>query len=129
MFVNGNIDWSFETQTVKARLSSIEKAAVAGEISAEVIGEIRSAVDHCRTTLWGATAAITNATQGAAAVLLTARLLRVQEMCDRIVEEVRVGRVWMGTPGLAAFVTTLTATEQCVRTLLEQSAAADKDQR
>ena len=116
-------DWLREAKAVRAQLENIERAAVDGNVSPEAIAEVKSAVDHCRTALWAATAA-GDAESVRTAALLAARLARVQEMCDRIVDEVAAGRVWVGTPGLGRFVATLDLTERCVRALLEDSAAA-----
>ncbi len=115
-------DWVREAQALKARLGSIEQAAGQGVIPPEALLELRSAVDHCRVALWMATTS-NNTEFGSTAAILGARLSRVQEMCDRIVEEVVAGRVGAETPGLGRFVATLGATEQYVRSLLEQSAA------
>jgi hypothetical protein len=123
--VTETVDWMRETQALKAQLGIIERAAVEGVIPPEAIVEVRSAVDHCRITLWAAANASSNT--GRTAAILAARMARVQEMCDRIVEQVAAGRVWMGTAGLGRFVATLDATERCVRSLLEESAAAQSE--
>lgn len=117
-------DWLLEAKAVRAQLAKIERAAVDGGVPAEAIAEVKSAVDHCRTTLWSASIAAGDAESVRTAALLAARLARVQEMCDRIVDEVAAGRVWVGTPGLGRFVATLDVTERCVRALLDDSAAS-----
>lgn len=119
-----SIDWLRETQALKAQLANIERVAVEGEIPPEAIAEVRSAVDHCRTTLWAAATASSSTESARAAAILAARMARVQEMCNRIVEQVAAGHVWMGTAGLGRFVASLDATERCIRLLLEESASA-----
>ncbi len=117
------IDWTREVQALKRQITNIEQAAGQGVVPSEAIADLRGAVDHCRTALWGAAMASTNPEYSSAAAILNARLTRVQEMCDRIVEEVVAGRVCVGTPGLSRFLVTLTATEQYVRAILEESAS------
>ena len=124
--MTGTTDWLREAKTVKAQLENIERAALDGIVPAEAIAEVKGAVDHCRTTLWSAVTASSDAESARTAALLAARLARVQEMCDRIVEEVAAGRVWVGTPGLGRFVATLDVTERCVRSLLEETAASSE---
>ena len=120
-------DWKREAQAVKTQLGVIERAAVEGVIPPDAIAEVRGAVDHCRTTLWAAATASSSTESGRAAAILAARMARVQEMCDRIVEQVAAGRVWMGTAGLGRFVASLDATERCIRLLLEESASAQSE--
>ena len=122
-----SMDWVRETQALKAQLANIERVAVDGAIPPEAIAEVRSAVDHCRTTLWAAASASSSTESERAAALLAARMTRVQEMCDRIVEQVAAGHVWMGTAGLGRFVASLDATERCMRLLLEESASAQSE--
>ena len=121
-------DWMREVQAVKTHLGAIERAAVEGTIPTEAIAEIKSAVDHCRTTLWAAvTAAASDADSARTATILAARLARVEEMCNRIVEEVAAGHIWVGTAGLGRFVATLDVTERCVKALLEESASSQSE--
>lgn len=48
------VDWTAEIETMKARLAAIESAATAANIPQLVMEEVKSAIDHCRTTLWAA---------------------------------------------------------------------------
>jgi hypothetical protein len=123
--VTETTDWMREAQAIKAHLSSIERAAVEGKIPPEPMTTIKGAVDHCRTTLWAVvTAAASDADSARTATILAARLARVEEMCNRIVEEVAAGHIWVGTAGLGRFVATLDVTERCVRALLEESVSS-----
>ena len=115
-------DWVQESKTLRGQLSNIERGAVEGVIPPEAIAEVRSAVDHCRTTLFAAATASCSTESQRAAAILAARMARVQEMCGRIVEQVASGEVWMGTAGLGRFVAALDATERTLRQLLEESA-------
>jgi hypothetical protein len=119
------VDWSREAQAVEAQLGLIEQAAVEGVIPPEAMTAVKSAVDHCRTTLWAAaTASSSDADSARTAAILAARLARVEEMCNRIVEEVAKGHIWVGTAGLGRFVATLDVTERCIKALLQESASA-----
>jgi len=123
--VTETTDWMREAQAAKTQLGVIERAAVEGVIPPEAMTDVKSAVDHCRTTLWAAATALSSDADSARmAAILAARLARVEEMCNRIVEEVAAGHIWMGTAGLGRFVATLDATERCIRSLLEESASA-----
>jgi len=123
--VTETIDWVRETQVIKTQLANFERAAVEGVIPPEAITEVKSAVDHCRTTRWAVvTASSSDADSARTAAILAARLARVEEMCNRIVEEVAAGHIWVGTSGLGRFVATLDVTERCVKALLAESASA-----
>jgi hypothetical protein len=109
---------------MRTRLSAIESAANSASIPAHIVKELKSAVDHCRTALWAASLAAQD-TKGheANALILASRLQRVQEMCQRVQDDISNGRVRKETPGLGRFVATLGETERCVRSLIDQSAA------
>lgn len=118
------MDWSQEAWELRSRLSAIEGAANSAAIPAPILKELKSSVDHCRTALWAAAlAAEENEGYQSTALILSARLQRIQEMCERIQDDIAHGRLWKETPGLGRFVATLGETERSVRSLIEQSAA------
>lgn len=119
--MTGTIDWNVRAEALKGELASVENAAAAGQVAAEAMSELKRAVDHCRTALWAATITSSDAQHASDAALLAARFVRVQEMCERIVEAVAAGRIWTGTPGLGRFLASLEATERTVRPLLDES--------
>lgn len=118
------VSWDVRARVLRQELASIERAAAAGHLSKEVISEMRPAVDRCRTSLWAAAIADTQSQSAAEAALLAARLVRVEEMCERIVEAIAKGNVWAGTPGLGRFLAALEATERTVKPLLDESVSA-----
>ena len=118
------MDWVTKAQALKAELLNIEQAAGQGRIPLEAMEEMRRGVDHCRNTLWDVVIAAGNAEHARDAAILAARLVRIQEMCERIVEAIATGRVWTGTPGLGRFLASLEATERSVKALFEDSAAS-----
>ena len=117
------MDWSQEAWEMRSRLSAIESAANSASIPAPIVKELKAAVDHCRTALWAAALAAQD-TEGyeSTAIILSARMQRIQEMCARIQDDIAHGRVWKETPGLGRFVATLGETERCLRSLIDQSA-------
>lgn len=48
------VDWDAEIEALETHLGAIEQAAARTPVSREVLTELRSALDHCRTTLWAA---------------------------------------------------------------------------
>jgi hypothetical protein len=72
-------------------LAAVESAATAANIPPLVMEELRSAVDHCWTTLWAALLATQTTYEGTSAIVV-ARIHRVQEMCGRIREDVTEGQ-------------------------------------
>ena len=120
------IDWNARARALTVELAEFESAAGQALIPAEAMAAMRRGVDHCRTALWAVSIQGSSEYESMAAIL-AARLARVQEMCNRIVEEIAAGRVWVGTPGLGRFVATLEATERYVKTLLEASASAQSE--
>lgn len=116
------MDWSHEAWEMRTRLSAIESAANSASIPPPIVKELKSAVDHCRTALWAASLAAQDG-QGyeSTALILSARLQRIQEMCERVKDDVAKGRIWRQTPGLGRFVDTLSETERLVRSLVEQA--------
>jgi len=121
------MDWITRAQALNSELAKIEEAAANGSIPSEAITKMRHGVDHCRTALWAAVVGSSQSECESKAAILASRLARVQEMCNRIVEEVAAGRIWLGTPGLGRFVATLEATEKYVRSLLEESDSAQSE--
>ncbi len=119
------LDWVGRAETVKGELVAIERAATQSAIPPDVITQLRSAVDHCRTTLWAVVTA--SGQEGREAAILAARLARIEEMCARVVDEIAAGRVWVGTPGLGRVVAALDETERRVKLLLKQSASVETD--
>lgn len=119
------MDWSHEAWEMRSRLSAIETAANSASIPPTILKELKASVDHCRTALWAASLAVQDA-EGyeSTALILSARLQRIQEMCERIQDDVASGRLWKETPGLARFIAALGETERSVRALLEQSDSA-----
>ena len=117
-------DWNARAEALVQELARVEQAASEARIPYEPLGQMRRGVDHCRTALWAAATAPLGTEYEAAAAVLAARLVRVEEMCHRIVEEIAAGRVWVGTPGLAKFLVSLEATEKFVRPLIEEADSA-----
>jgi hypothetical protein len=110
------VDWTADLDTIKARLAAIESAAAAASIPQLVMEELKSAIDHCRTTLWAAMVS-TQITYEGSSLIIAARIQRVQEMCCRIREDVSAGRVWKDTPGVAACHASLADTQEAFRWL------------
>jgi ABC-type methionine transport system ATPase subunit len=119
--VPDSFDWATEVAQIKSSLAVIESAAASAVIPPALLAEVKSAVDHCRTTLWAVVLATTNDNYESTALILASRMQRVQEMCGRVQEDVTQGRMWKETPGLGRFVATLGETERSVRSLLDQS--------
>lgn len=115
------IDWAAECERFKATVGSIDGAAAEAKIPPETLRQLKSVVDELRTNLWAAL----NATRGGpgenTSLILSMRLQRVQEMCDRVREDVAEGRVVQDIADLGRFVATLGEIERCVRSLLEQT--------
>jgi hypothetical protein len=116
--VTDPVDWTAEIETIKARLAAIESAAAAASIPQLVMEELKSAIDHCRTTLWAAMVS-TQTTYEGSSLIVAARIQRVQEMCCRIREDVTAGRVWKDTPGIAACHASLADTQEAFRSLFD----------
>jgi hypothetical protein len=118
------VDWSQEAWEMRSRLATIETAANSASIPAPVLKELKASVDHCRTALWAASLATQDAGgYQSTALILSARMQRLQEMCERLQDDVLNGHVWKETPGLARFVATLAETERQVRSISDQAAA------
>lgn len=118
------VEWGTRARALKDELASIEQGAERALIPPDAMEGMRRAVDHCRMALWAAAVTASDAANAGEAAILAARLVRVQEMCERIVEAIAAGRVWAGTPGLGRFLASLEATERSVKPLLEESASA-----
>jgi hypothetical protein len=110
------VDWTTTVEAVKASLAAVETAATAANIPPLVMEELKSAVDHCRTTLWAALLAAQTTYEGTSAIV-AARMNRVQEMCGRIREDVAAGRIGRDTPGIAACHASLADTGEAFRLL------------
>ncbi len=87
-------EWLQLANRIRRELSRIEEAAAARALPNDVVDDVKSAVDHCRTSLWAAAifGALENS-DDAAAMLVEARLQRTAEMCVRLQADVVAGRI------------------------------------
>lgn len=120
------MDWSQEAWEMRTRLSAIEIAANSASIPAPILKELKASIDHCRTALWAASLAQQNeAGNQSTALILSARMQRIQEMCERLQEDVAKGVVWKETPGLSRCIAVLGRTERSIRSVLDQDEPSD----
>jgi hypothetical protein len=116
--VSDPVDWIAEIEIMKGRLTAIESAAAAARIPLLVIEELKSAIDHCRKTLWAAKTSTETTYEGSSAIVAV-RIKRVREMCCRVREDVAAGRIWKDTPGIAACHASLADTQEAFRSLFD----------
>jgi len=113
------VDWSTKVEAIRMSLDAVESAATAANIPPLVMEELKSAVDHCRTTLWAALLAAQTTYEGTSAIVV-ARIHRVREMCGRIREDVAAGRIGRDAPGIAACHASLADTQEAFRSLFSR---------
>ncbi len=114
-------DWFTQIARMKEGLALVEEGATARVIPADGLTELKSAVDHCRTTLWAALLAVQTDANASTAMILATRVQRIREMCERVQEDITEGRMWKEKLGLLQFLATLGETERSVRALLNHS--------
>lgn len=110
-------------ETIKERIGEVETAAGEGRIPPDVATEVKSVVDHCRTTLWGVIAGASSDAQEAYTAIAAARLQRTGEMCQKIQEDVAAGRIGADTPGVSTCYAFLVSAEKALRALPKSAAA------
>ncbi len=112
------LDWTTEAQELTARLRAVETAATTASIPPQIMAELKSAVDHCRTALWATMVAPQSPYESATAIIAS-RMTRVEEMCRRMIEDVTNGRIWRDTPGIAACHTALADAQKALQLLFK----------
>lgn len=121
--MNNVIDWTAMVEAIKERIAEVETAAAEGRIPPAIAQEVKSVVDHCRTTLWGVLAGASGDGHEAYAAIATARLQRTGEMCQKIQEDVATGRINSDTPGVSTCYAFLVGAEKALRALPKTASA------
>ena len=86
--------WIDLAKSIRHQLAHIEEAVEERSLPQDVLDEVKSAVDHCRTSLWAAAIfGDDQGDQGATAMLVEARLQRTAEMCVHLQADVAAGRI------------------------------------
>ena len=122
MTVQQHVDWTAMVEAIKQRIADVENAANDGKLPPFVVSEVKSVVDHCRTTLWGVMVGTELDSREGYTAIVTARLQRIGEMCQRIQEDVAAGRIGSDTPGVATCYAFLVAAERALRALPKSAA-------
>ena len=118
------VDWTAMVDTIKEQIAEVEAAANDGRIPPFVVSEIKSVVDHARTTLWGVIVGTEGDPHAGYTAIVTARLQRIGEMCQRIQEDVSAGRIGADTPGVSTCYAFLVGAEKALRALPKAAPAA-----